>query len=424
MSQHTNDNQTQDQQMLNRYSDVITGVFGTPARALVKGEGVHVWDADGNRYTDFLAGIAVNALGHGHPKLIKAVTEQLQTLGHISNLFTSPAQIGLAEKLLELAGTPEGSVFFANSGTEANEAAFKLARRYADSTGGKKHRIIALKNAFHGRTMGALALTWKPEYKAPFEPLPTGVEHILADSIETLENTMGDDVAALILEPVQGEAGVLNFPAGYLEAARNLCDAHGALLIFDEVQSGIGRTGTWFGFQNPQITGSESPVIPDAFTLAKGLGGGVPVGAMVSTNARTSALLTAGQHGTTFGGNPMATAAGLAVIDIIESDNLLAHVKELGDWLARELQALDEVKTIRAYGLWIGVDLDIEKYAGSLPEGGLAAAVVKTALDRGMILNATGPATLRLAPPLIMQRSEAQPLIDSLPDLVRTALNA
>ena len=288
--------------LLERYHAALTGVFGRPTRVLVRGEGVHVWDADGRRYTDLLAGIAVNALGHGHPALVRAVSEQVATLGHVSNLFTSEPQIRLAERLLELAGAPAGStVFFANSGTEANEAAFKLARRHgADDPSGRRTRVIALERAFHGRTMGALALTHKEAYRAPFEPLPGGVEHVPGGDAAALRAALAPDddgatVAAVILEPVQGEAGVHGWPAGYLAEVRAATREAGALMILDEVQSGVGRTGTWFGFQNPAVTGAAEPVVPDAFTLAKGLGGGVPIGALVCVGPAVSGLLTAGR---------------------------------------------------------------------------------------------------------------------------------
>lgn len=409
------------QNLLDRYQRTMTNMFGTPARALVKGEGVYVWDADGKQYTDFLAGIAVNALGHAHPAVVQALTEQAQTLGHISNLFTSLPQVALAERLTELAGTDDGACFFANSGTEANEAAFKIARRYGYSTGGQRNKIIALENAFHGRTMGALALTWKQQYREPFEPLPGGVTFVPAGDFEALQEEMDDTVAAVVIEPVQGEAGVRNFPAGYLAEVRQACDDHGALLIFDEIQSGIGRTGTWFGFQNPDITGSDEPVVPDAMTLAKGLGGGVPIGALVTFGRDVSDLFTAGQHGTTFGGNPLATATALAVLNTIESDHILDNVIEVGSYLAQQLRALPGVKAVRAYGLWQGIELDTAALLAQdqkLPDGGLAPKVVAKALDYGYIINATGELTLRLAPPLIITKEQVDPLLKDLPNII------
>lgn len=409
------------QNLLDRYQRSMTNMFGTPARALVKGEGVYVWDADGKRYTDFLAGIAVNALGHAHPALVEALTDQAKTLGHISNLFTSLPQVELAERLTGLAGAPEGACFFANSGTEANEAAFKLARRHSHATGGTRTKIIALENAFHGRTMGALALTWKPQYREPFEPLPGGVVFVPAGDIEALEAEMDDTVAAVIIEPVQGEAGVRDFPADYLHRVRTACDDHDALLIFDEIQSGIGRTGTWFAFQNPAITGSEEPIIPDAMTLAKGLGGGMPIGALMTFGQEVSQLFTAGQHGTTFGGNPLATATALAVLETLDRDQILTNVQTVGSYLAEQLRALPNVKTVRAYGLWQGIELDtaaILDQGQKLPQAGLAPAVVSKALDYGYILNATDATTLRLAPPLIIRAEQIDPLVTDLPTII------
>ncbi|MGW9552533.1 acetylornithine transaminase [Citricoccus zhacaiensis] len=413
--------------LLGRYASSLTGVFGAPSRVLVRGEGVHVWDADGRRYTDFLGGIAVNALGHAHPALVAAVTAQLGTLGHISNLFTSGPQIALAERLLDLAEAPEGStVFFANSGSEANEAALKLARRHGrEDPSGRRTRVLALEHSFHGRTLGALAMTWKPAYREPFEPLPGGIEFIPAGDASALEAALDETVAAVIIEPVQGESGVHGWPAGYLQAARDLTRRHDALLIFDEVQTGTGRTGTWFAHQNAAVTGQDSPVMPDAMTLAKGLGGGVPIGAMISFGPQVSALLTAGQHGTTFGGNPVATAAGMAVLDTIAQTGLLEHVRDRGARLARGLGAVDGVTAVRQYGLLIGVDITVPSgMQAPVPDGGLAPAVVRAGLEAGYLLNATGPSTLRLAPPLILGEEEADRLVADLPSLLDAALQA
>lgn len=412
--------------LLARYDAALAGVFGPPARVLVRGQGHRVWDADGRAYTDLLAGIAVNALGHAHPALVEAVSRQAATLGHVSNLFTSEPQIRLAERLLGLAGAPEGSsVFFANSGTEANEAAFKLARRHGgEDPSGRRTRVIALERAFHGRTMGALALTHKEAYRAPFAPLPGGVEFVPGGDLDALRAALAPDadgatVAAVLLEPVQGEAGVHGWPAGYLAGVRAATREAGALMILDEVQSGVGRTGAWFAFQNPAVTGQEDPVLPDAFTLAKGLGGGVPIGALVCVGPAASALLRPGQHGTTFGGNPLATAAGLAVLDTIEADGLLAHVREAGSRAEAALAAEPAVAAVRRYGLWIGVDLAAPQ--GPEPEGGLAPAVVRAGLEAGWILNATGPRTLRLAPPLTIPAAELERFAAELPRLVAAA---
>ncbi|MEO9249049.1 acetylornithine transaminase [Citricoccus nitrophenolicus] len=411
--------------LLHRYTSALTGVFGAPSRVLVRGEGVHVWDADGRRYTDFLGGIAVNALGHAHPALVRAVTEQLGTLGHISNLFTSEPQIALAERLLDLAGAPDGStVFFANSGSEANEAALKLARRHGrEDPSGRRTRILALEHSFHGRTLGALAMTWKPAYREPFEPLPGGIEFLPAGDVAALQAAVDETVAAVILEPVQGESGVHGWPAGYLQAAREATRRHGALLVFDEVQSGTGRTGTWFAHQNPAVTGQDTAVVPDAMTLAKGLGGGIPIGALISFGARASQLLTAGQHGTTFGGNPVATAAGLVVLETIVQEGLLEHARSLGARLAERLRTLDAVAEVRQYGLLLGVDVTVPAGSGHpVPDGGLAPALVRAGLEAGYLLNATGPDTLRLAPPLVMGEQEADRLVAELPTLLASAL--
>jgi acetylornithine/N-succinyldiaminopimelate aminotransferase len=394
-------------QWLSRYSSSLLGVFGTPQRVLVRGSGCLVWDADGKEYLDLLGGIAVNALGHAHPFVTSVISSQLATLGHVSNFFTSPTQIALAEKLLALTAAPAGSkVFFANSGTEAVEAAFKLARR---NTGAAKPRtrIIALEGAFHGRTMGALALTSKEAYRAPFAPLPGGVEHIPFGDIAALRAAVDETVAAVFLEPIQGEAGVRPLPAGYLAAAREATSAAGALLILDEVQTGIGRTGKW-------LASEDAGIVPDAVTLAKGLGGGFPIGALVTFGPETSALLTAGQHGTTFGGNPVATAAALATLHVLENQQLLEQVRTVGDHLRTGLATIDGVTEVRGEGLLIGFDLDADT----------APAVVTAGLDAGFILNSPGPHTIRLAPPLILTTDQADSFLTALPALLQTAKDA
>ncbi|WP_422391662.1 acetylornithine transaminase [Arthrobacter sp. N1] len=388
---------------LARYSGSLMGVFGTPQRVLVRGSGCYVWDADGSRYLDLLGGIAVNAVGHAHPFVTSVISSQLATLGHISNFFTSPTQVALAEKLLALADAPEGSrVFFTNSGAEALEAAVKLARRNSTP---ERRRILALDGAFHGRTMGALALTSKKAYREPFEPLPGGVEHLPFDDVEALRAAMDHTVAALVVEPIQGEAGVRPLSAGYLRAARELTREHGALLILDEVQSGIGRTGRWFAHQ-----GVEG-VVPDAMTLAKGLGGGFPVGALVTFGEAVSTLISAGQHGTTFGGNPVATAAGLATLHVLETTGALQDAVHVGALLRRGLAATRGVVAVRGEGLLIGFDLD----------GDHAPAAVQAALQSGFIINATGPATIRLAPPLILTEDQAASFLDALPGILDAA---
>ncbi|MBC7762388.1 MAG: aminotransferase class III-fold pyridoxal phosphate-dependent enzyme, partial [Candidatus Saccharibacteria bacterium] len=283
-----------------RFGDAMMGTFAPPLAMLERGEGAHVWDVDGNRYLDFLAGIAVNALGHAHPVLVDAVSRQVATLAHVSNYFASPPQLELAERLRRITGAGDGGrVFFANSGAEAIEAAIKLAR--LNRGDGRRTRILSLINSFHGRTMGSLSLTGKTALREAFEPLLPGIEHI-DTTVAALEAAMDDSVAAIFIEPIKGEAGVLDLPDGFLRRARELATKHGALLILDEIQTGVGRTGTWFAFQ-------QTDVVPDALVLAKGIAGGVPIGALVTFGA-ASELFQPGQHGSTFGGNPLATAAG------------------------------------------------------------------------------------------------------------------
>ncbi|MCU1519335.1 MAG: argD [Pseudarthrobacter sp.] len=394
---------------LARYATSLMGVFGTPQRVLVRGAGCLVWDADGKEYLDLLGGIAVNALGHAHPFVTSVISSQLATLGHVSNFFTSPTQIALAEKLLALTHAPAGSkVFFTNSGTEANEAAFKLARRNATGPDGvPRTKIIALEGAFHGRTMGALALTAKEAYRAPFEPLPGGVVHIPFGDVAALEAAIDETVAAVFLEPIQGEAGVRPLPAGYLRAAREATTKAGALLILDEVQTGIGRTGKW-------LASEDAGIVPDAVTLAKGLGGGFPIGALLTFGGTVSSLLSAGQHGTTFGGNPVATAAALATLHAIESQRVLENVAAVGDYLRTGLAAVDGVTEVRGEGLLIGFDLDAD----------VAPAVVAAGLDAGYIVNSPGPRTIRLAPPLVLTTDQAGAFLAALPAILHTAKDA
>ena len=391
------------------FSRVLSPVFGSPQLDLVRGEGSYVWDASGKKYLDLLAGIAVNALGHCHPAWVNAITEQASTLGHISNFFTSPAQIGLAEKLHEILDLPSGSaVFFSNSGTEANEAAFKMARRAA---GGGRPFIIAVDGAFHGRTMGSLALTAKEAYREPFAPGVPGVVHVPYGDVEALEAAINENTAAVFIEPIQGEVGVRKHPEGYLKAARELTTKVGALLVLDEVQSGIGRTGYWFAHQDWSI---GEGVVPDIITSAKGLGGGMPIGATITVGDANTKLLEAGQHGTTFGGNPIACAAGLAVLETIEKDGLLDHALDVNDWLAPRLTAIDGIGEITGQGLLIGIEL-LPSAAGEIPD---SKAVAARALEAGFIINPVAPGRLRLAPPLTITTDELTPFIDALPGLI------
>lgn len=391
------------------FSRVLSPVFGSPQLDIVRGEGCYVWDASGKQYLDLLAGIAVNALGHCHPAWVKAITEQANTLGHISNFFTSPAQIGLAEKLHDVLDLPAGSaVFFSNSGTEANEAAFKMARR---AGGGGRPFTIAIDGAFHGRTMGALALTAKAAYREPFAPGVPGVVHVPYGDIEALEAAINENTAAVFIEPIQGEVGVRTHPAGYLSAVRELTTKVGALMILDEVQSGIGRTGCWFAHQDPEI---GEGVVPDIITSAKGLGGGMPIGATITVGDANTKLLEAGQHGTTFGGNPIACAAGLAVLETIEKDSLLDHVAEVSDWLKTKLSQIDGIGEITGKGLLLGLEL-VAGADGQVPD---SKAVAARALEAGFIINPVAPGRLRLAPPLTITTEELAPFIKALPGLI------
>ncbi|WP_432479083.1 acetylornithine transaminase [Nocardioides sp. GXQ0305] len=363
-----------------QYAGALMNTFGPPRLALVRGQGAHVWDEDGREYVDLFGGIAVNALGHDHPALVEAVTTQLRTLGHVSNFFTTGPQVELAQRLLSLLGA-DGRVFLTNSGTEANEAAFKLTRRT-----GRTH-LVAAEGAFHGRTVGALALTHKPAAREPFEPLPGEVTFVPYGDSEALAAAVTDETAAVVLEPVQGEAGVVVPPEGYLADARRITRDHGALLWLDEVQTGIGRTGEWFAHDT--VLGA------DVVTLAKGLGGGIPIGACVGFGD-AGALLGPGSHGTTFGGNPVACAAALAVLDTIEKEGLLEAATTRGAQLRDAVAAVPQVTGVEGRGLLLGAQLAAET----------AAEVVTRAQDRGYLLNNTGPARLRFAPPLTVAEAD------------------
>ena len=378
------------------YSARIMKSAALPSAQLVRGEGAYVWDSEGNKYLDFLGGIAVLSLGHAHPTLVEAVSTQIATLGHVSNYFATPPQLELAERLRRITGAGEqGRVYFCNSGAEAIEAAIKLARR----TG--RPRILSLMNSFHGRTMGSLSITGKPALRDAFEPLLPNVEHI-DSTIEALEAAIGQDVSALFVEPIKGEAGVIDLPEGYLEAAREITARHGVLLILDEIQTGAGRTGAWFAFQ-------KTGIVPDAIAIAKGIGGGVPIGALVTFGA-ASDLLVAGQHGSTYGGNPLVTAAANAVLREIEHAGLVENAERRGSEIRAALADLPLVAEVRGQGLLIGVGL-------SKPVG---AAVVASAAAAGLIINAPNDTSIRLAPPLIIGDAEVAEFIEKF----TTALEA
>ncbi len=377
---------------MSRWSDVMVPSYGEPKLMLVRGNGATVWDTDGNAYVDLVAGIAVNALGHAHPAVVDAVSRQVATLGHTSNLVANEPSLRLAERLLALTGR-DGRVFFASSGAEANEAAFKMARR----TG--RPSVVAAEGAFHGRTMGALALTGQPSKRAPFEPLPGGVSFVAYGDVAALRAAVGPRTAAVVLEPVLGEGGVVPAPAGYLETARQVTRDAGALLVLDEVQTGIGRTGAWFAHQTAGVE-------PDVLTLAKGLGGGLPVSACLAFGDAAT-LLQPGQHGTTFGGNPVSCAAALAVLDTIESDGLLERAESLGKTLSAGITGLGHplVAGVRGAGLMLGVVLTAP----------VAADVEEVARTHGFLVNAVAADVVRLVPPLVLTDTQADSFLAALP---------
>ena len=364
--------------MIKRWSNSVQNNYGSPTIALVKGKGIVVTDADGKQYLDFLGGIATNILGHAHPAIVKAVTKQVSILSHVSNFYVHPNAVELAEKLASMTGDKGAKVFFCQSGAEANEAALKLSRR----TG--KVRVVAAQGAFHGRTMGALSLTGQPSKREPFLPLVKGVKHVPYGDIEAMRKAVTKKTAMVIIEPIMGEAGVIVPPADYLQELRALCDAKGALLVIDAVQTGMGRTGDWFGYEYSGIT-------PDVITLAKGLGGGLPLGAMIALG-KAADLFQPGDHGSTFGGNPVTTAAGLAAIKFIESQKLLKKVEKQGAYLMQELALIPGVSEVRGAGLLLGIELE------NLKSSDVAIALQKS----GVLVNAANPTTIRLAPALIV----------------------
>jgi acetylornithine/N-succinyldiaminopimelate aminotransferase len=387
-------------ELLHRFDDVMMPTYAPPI-ALVRGQGTTVWDADGRAYLDLIAGIAVSALGHAHPAVVDAVSRQVAALAHTSNLVAHERAVELAEKLLTLLGT-EGRVFFTNSGTEANEAAYKLVRKHS---GPDRSYVVAAMLGFHGRTMGSLALTGKPSIREPFGPYAADVRFVPYGDADALRDAVTEQTAAVFLEPMLGEGGVVPAPAGYLLAAREACDASGALLVLDEIQSGIGRTGSWFLHQTEGIT-------PDVITLAKGLGGGLPIGACIGLGV-VGSTFAKGDHGSTFGGNPVSCAAALAVLDTIERDNLLAHVDRVGQHFVTGLRSVDHASLagVRGRGLWLALELD----------GVASAAVEKASRDSGFLVNAVQPDAVRIAPPLILSTADADSYIAALPHILDLA---
>jgi acetylornithine/N-succinyldiaminopimelate aminotransferase len=389
-----------------RWNAVMMNNYGTPPIALASGRGVRVTDVDSTEYLDFIGGIAVSALGHAHPAIVDAVTAQVATIAHTSNLAMHEPGLKLAEKLQSLLGVDSARVFFANDGTEANECAIKMVRLYGRlvDPSGQRVTVVSTENSFHGRTLGSLAITGNPSKREPFEPLPGPVTFIEYGDIDALKAAVDESVAAVFLETTQGEGGVVPAPSGYLQAAREFCDSAGALLVIDEVQSGIGRTGEWFASLAAGVT-------PDIITLAKGLGGGLPIGACIGLGT-AAGLLTPGSHGSTFGGNPVSCAAALAVLQTIEQDGLLAQVTANSIVLEAGLRSIDSalVADIRGSGLWWGVALNTDS----------AAAIENAARAQGLLVNAVKPNVLRLAPPLIVTGVDIAAAIE----ILRTAFAA
>ena len=385
-----------------RFGAVFMSNYGLPPVPIARGEGCRVWDADGREYLDFIGGIAVSSLGHAHPELVRAVSQQVATVAHTSNLFLHEPEVVLAERLLGLLGH-DGRVFLCNSGAEANEAALKLVRK--SGNGSRRHYLVAAENGFHGRTTGALALTGKASIREPFGPFGVDVRFVPYGDAAALRAAVDEGCAGVFVEPALGEGGVVPPPDGYLTAAREACDAAGALLVVDEIQTGIGRTGAWFAHQHEGVR-------PDVVTLAKGLGGGLPIGACIGLG-RSGHVLEKGDHGSTFGGNPVACAAALAVLGTIERDGLLAHAAKIGELLASGLAAVEHplLSGVRGRGLWLAMVLTRT----------VAGAVEAAARDAGFLVNAVQPDAIRIAPPLVVTADEARSFLDAVPGILDAA---
>ncbi|CAB4775474.1 MAG: acetylornithine transaminase [Actinobacteria bacterium] len=373
--------------MISQWKRTTQNNYGVPTLALVKGKGLVVTDADGKTYLDFLGGIATNILGHAHPAIVKAVSKQISVLGHVSNFYAHPNALALADKLISMTGDKSARVFFCQSGAEANEAALKLSRR----TG--RVRIVAARGAFHGRTMGALSLTGQPAKREPFVPLLKGIKHVAFGEINAMRRAINKKTAMVILEPIMGEAGVIVPPADYLAEVRQLCDAAGALLVIDAVQTGMGRTGDWFGYE-------YSGIKPDVITVAKGLGGGLPLGAMIALG-KAAELFKAGDHGSTFGGNPVTTAAGLAAINVIERDSLMKKAVKFHEHILTEVALIPGVNQVRGAGLLIGIELEKPN----------ANEIAQAMMDAGVLVNAANASTIRIAPALIVTQVQIDKFI-------------
>jgi acetylornithine/N-succinyldiaminopimelate aminotransferase len=387
-----------------RWDAVMARNYGTPSLALVKGNGCRVWDADGHDYLDLVAGIAVSSLGHAHPAVVDAVSAQVGRIAHTSNLYINERAVELSERLVDVSGLPGARVFLCNDGTTANEAAIKTVRRALP----ERIRFVAAEKSFHGRSLGSLALTGKAAIREPFAPFGLDVTFVPYGDTAALAAAVDNTTAAVFLEPTLGEAGVVPPPSGYLAAARDICSASGALLVLDEIQAGIGRTGRWFGYQHESIA-------PDIVTVAKGLAAGLPIGACIAAGA-TAEALQKGDHGSTFGGNPVSAAAALAVLDTIEKESLLEHVSTLGQDWKEQLSAVSGplLQGVRGTGLWLALAV----------ESGTAAAVETAARSAGFIVNAVSPESVRLAPPLILSQDEATTFAEALPSVLDTAAAA
>lgn len=394
-------NAQQGEALRQRFGAAMMPNYGLPPVTIARGEGCRVWDADGREYLDLIAGIAVSSLGHAHPELVRAVSRQVAGVAHTSNLFVHEPAVALAERLLGLLGH-SGRVFLCNSGTEANETALKLVRKQA---GERRRYFVATENGFHGRTMGALALTGKSSIREPFGPYGLDVRFVPYGDADALRAAVGDECAAVFVEPAQGEAGVIPPPDGYLAAAREACDAAGALLVIDEIQSGVGRTGTWFAHQHEGVR-------PDVLTLAKGLGGGMPIGACIGVGD-SGHVLAKGDHGATFGGNPVCSAAALAVLDTIDRDGLTANALKAGEFLASGIGAVEHplLSGVRGRGLWLAMVL-------TRPVSG---AVEAAARDAGFLVNAVQPDAIRIAPPLVISSGEVRSFVDAVPGILDAA---
>lgn len=390
-------------------SEHLMNTYGRQPVTFEKGEGVWLYDQQGNKYLDALSGVAVNGLGHAHPKFVTAIQAQVARLVHVSNIYHIAEQARLADKLAEISGMDK--VFFCNSGCEANEAAIKLARLYGHNKGIENPEIIVMERAFHGRTMATLSATGNRKTQAGFEPLVSGFVRVPFDDLEAVKQVAKrkNNVVAVLVEPVQGEGGI-HIPAdmkAYFQGLRQVCDENGWLLMLDEVQSGVGRTGTWFAFQHTGI-------MPDVMTLAKGLGSGVPIGACLAKGAAADTF-TPGKHGSTFGGNPLATAAGIATLNIIAEEKLSENAEAIGGFLNAQFKEAfagnKHIVNIRNAGLMVGIELDVP-----------CSDLVKLALEQKLLINVTAEKVIRLLPPLVMNKQEAQELVNRLVPIVKTFL--